>query len=144
MFLSYVPLIMRGCIAVGLALFCLRYMVPENRWSDRAAKISFWSLNIGLAWMVFATLFSLGILQLYHSVSVGYFDARLLAVLSNRTNALLEWLRLPGDTLFIFGGPLPIVYLAWLGVRHMTPRATLEEPRDVLFTEIVESKRSNA
>ncbi len=32
-----------GMLAVGLALFCLRYMIPENRWSDRAAKISFWS-----------------------------------------------------------------------------------------------------
>jgi nitric oxide reductase subunit B len=133
-----------GMLAVGLALFCLRYMVPENRWSARAAKISFWSLNIGLAWMVFAALFPLGILQLYHSVSVGYFDARSLAFLSNRTNALLEWLRLPGDTLFIFGGTLPIVYLAWLGVRRMKPRTTLEEPRDVLFTEIAEVRRSDA
>src|SRR5262249_33531648 len=67
-----------GMMAVGLALFCLRYIVPEKYWSDRAAKISFWSLNIGLAWMVFATLFPLGLLQLYHSVSVGYFDARSL------------------------------------------------------------------
>lgn len=133
-----------GMLAVGLALFCLRYMVPENRWRDRAAKISFWSLNIGLAWMVFATLFPLGILQLYHSVSVGYFDARSLAFLSNRTNALLEWLRLPGDILFIVGGTLPILYLAWLGVRRMKPRATLEEPREVLFTEIVEVQRSDA
>lgn len=133
-----------GMLAVGLALFCLRYMIPEKRWSDRAAKISFWSLNIGLAWMVFATLFPLGILQLYHSVSVGYFDARSLKFLSNHTNALLEWLRLPGDTLFILGGTLPILYLAWLGVRRMKPRTTLEEPRDVLFTEIVETKRSGA
>jgi nitric oxide reductase subunit B len=78
-----------GMLAVGLALFCLRYMIPEKRWSDRAAMISFWSLNIGLAWMVFATLFPLGIVQLYHSVSVGYFDARSLEFLSNRTNALL-------------------------------------------------------
>lgn len=133
-----------GMLAVGLALFCLRYMVPEKRWSKRAAKISFWSLNIGLAWMVFATLFPLGILQLYHSVSVGYFDARSLKFLSNRTNALLEWLRLPGDTLFIVGGTLPILYLAWLGVRYRKPRTTLAEPREVLFAEIVESKRSEA
>jgi nitric oxide reductase subunit B len=94
--------------------------------------------------MVFATLFPLVILQLYHSVSIGYFDARSLAFLSNRTNALLEWLRLPGDALFILGGTLPVVYLAWLGVRRMKPRITLEEPRDVLFTEIVGSKESNA
>ncbi|HEU5396729.1 MAG TPA: cbb3-type cytochrome c oxidase subunit I, partial [Verrucomicrobiae bacterium] len=36
-----------GMLAVGLALFCLRYLIPENRWSDRAARISFWSLNLG-------------------------------------------------------------------------------------------------
>ena len=61
-------------LAAGLALFCLRYLIPEERWSERAAKISFWSLNIGLAWMCFATLFPLGILQLYESVNNGYFD----------------------------------------------------------------------
>ena len=37
-----------GMLAVGLALFCLRYLIPEKLWSDRAAKISFWSLNLGL------------------------------------------------------------------------------------------------
>jgi nitric oxide reductase subunit B len=57
---------------------------------------------------------------------------------------LLEWLRLPGDTLFILGGTLPVLYLAWLGVRRLKPRTTLEEPRDVLFTEILETKRSKA
>jgi nitric oxide reductase subunit B len=119
-------------------------MVPENRWSDRAAKISFWSLNIGLAWMVFATLFPLGVLQLYHSVSVGYFDARSLKFLSNHTNAMLEWLRLPGDALFILGGTLPVLYLCWLGVRYMKVQTGLEPPNGVLFTEIVESKRSDS
>ncbi len=49
-----------GMLAVGLAIFCLRYMIPQERWSDRAAKISFWSLNLGLAWMVFASLFPAG------------------------------------------------------------------------------------
>ena len=34
-------------------------------------KVSFWSLNLGLAWMVFATLFPLEDLQLYHSVNRG-------------------------------------------------------------------------
>jgi nitric oxide reductase subunit B len=133
-----------GMLAVGLALFCLRYMVPEHRWSDRAAKISFWSLNIGLAWMVFATLFPLGLLQLYHSVSVGYFDARSLKFLSNHTNSMLEWLRLPGDALFILGGTLPVLYLCWLGVSSMKARAGLESSSGMLFTEIVDPKRSGA
>jgi nitric oxide reductase subunit B len=127
-----------GMMAVGLALFCLRYIVPEERWSDRAARISFWSLNLGLAWMVFASLFPLGILQLYYSVNDGYFYARSLKFLTDRTNVLITWLRLPGDVLFIVGGVLPVLYLAWLAVRHMKPRVAPEEAREVLFTEVVE------
>ncbi len=98
-----------GMLGVGLALFCQRYLIPESRWSDRAAKISFWSLNLGLAWMVFATLFPLGVIQLYHSVSSGYFDARTLQFITGGANPVLEWLRLPGDVIFIVGGVLPIL-----------------------------------
>jgi nitric oxide reductase subunit B len=127
-----------GMLAVGLALFCLRYMIPEEQWSDRAAKTSFWSLNIGLAWMVFASLFPLGVLQLYHSVNQGYFDARSLDYLTSRTNTLIEWLRLPGDVLFILGGVLPILYLTWIGVRAMGRPAGREEASEILFTEVVE------
>jgi nitric oxide reductase subunit B len=127
-----------GMLAAGLALFCLRYLIPEDRWSERAAKWSFWSLNIGLAWMCFATLFPLGILQLYESVNSGYFEARSLEYITNNTNALLEWMRLPGDVLFIVGGALPLLYLCYLGVRHTVPRVTLEEPEDILFTDIAE------
>jgi hypothetical protein len=60
--------------------------------------------------MVFATLFPLGILQLYHSVAQGYYDARSLTFLTNHTNALIEWLRFPGDVLFIVGGAVPVLY----------------------------------
>ena len=127
-----------GMLAVGLALFCLRYMIPASRWSDRAAKISFWSLNLGLAWMVFATLFPLGLLQLYESVSHGYFEARSLAYLTSGLNALLEWLRLPGDILFIIGGVLPLAYLCWLSLRHGVPRTSPEELGPALFTEITQ------
>ena len=92
-----------GMLAVGLALFCLRYLIPAERWTERAAKMSFWALNIGLAWMSFATLFPLGILQLYESVNDGYFDARSLDYLTTNTNTVIEWLRLPGDIFFIVG-----------------------------------------
>jgi nitric oxide reductase subunit B len=130
-----------GMLAVGLALFCLRYMIPEKLWSDRAAKISFWSLNLGLAWMVFASLFPLGLLQLYHSVSTGYFDARSLGFISSSTNAMLEWLRLPGDTIFIIGGALPVLWMCWRGVTKMKTHTPREVPDGVLFTEIQETKK---
>ena len=128
-----------GMLAVGLALFCLRYVIPEERWPERAAQVSFWSLNLGLLWMVFATLFPLGVLQLYHSVSQGYFEARSLHFLTSGPISLLEWLRLPGDGVFILGGVLPVVYLCWLGVRHGRPGAADEELKAALFTEIVTS-----
>ena len=127
-----------GMLAAGFALFCLRYLIPEDRWSERAAKLSFWSLNIGLALMIFATLFPLGLLQLYESVDAGYYEARSLEFLTNDTIALLEWIRLPGDVLFILGGVLPLLYLCYLGVRHTVPMVTMEEPEDILFTEITE------
>lgn len=128
-----------GMLAVGLALFCIRYLIPEERWSDRAAKVSFWSLNVGLAWMVFATLFPLGLLQLYESVNSGYFEARSLKFLTNDANAFLEWLRLPGDVVFIAGGVLPLIYLCWLAIRHTVQPATAEVQDAVLFAEISES-----
>ena len=63
-----------GMLAIALAMFAFRYVIPaEEKWPK--AELSFWSLNIGLAWMVFATLLPLGIL-LYHSVNDGYYEAR--------------------------------------------------------------------
>jgi nitric oxide reductase subunit B len=125
-----------GMLAVGLGMFCLRYLIPAERWSEQAAKLSFWSLNLGLAWMCFATLLPLGLLQLYESVNKGYYEARTLEFLTNDTNALIEWIRLPGDVLFIAGGVLPVLYLCWIGIRHTVPRVTLEE--EALFTEVTE------
>ena len=58
--------------------------------------------------------------------------------LTNDTNALLEWLRLPGDVVFIAGGAIPTLYIAYIGIRHTVKRVTLEEPEDILFTEIGE------
>ncbi|MFJ2021811.1 nitric-oxide reductase large subunit [Streptomyces nodosus] len=128
-----------GMLAVGFAVFALRYFIPENRWSDRWPRLAFWSLNLGLAWMSFATLLPGGALQLYKVVESGYADARSLGYLQGDTNAFLEWLRLPGDVVFIVGGVLPLLWMTWLGVRHRA-RAT-RQPEDaestLLFTEIV-------
>ena len=133
-----------GMLAIGLALFCLRYLIPDERWPDRLARISFWSTNIGLAWMTFATLFPLGVVQLYKSVSDGYFAARQLEFVTNPSNTLLEWMRLPGDVVFIVGGALPFLWICWLGVRYRVNNQVTVEPEDVLFTEIHEPVDSGA
>ena len=125
-----------GMLAAGLMLFCLRYLTRAEQWSDRAAKISFWSLNIGLAWMAFVNLFPLGIVQLHHAVGIGYWYARSLAFLDLSWVNFVEWLRLPGDALFILGGAVPLVWLCLQALRYPNPRqieAETELPR-TLYT----------
>src|SRR3989304_6770414 len=53
-----------GMLAAGLLLFCLRYLTQPDKWSDRAAQISFWSLNIGLTFMAFFNSFPLGLVPI--------------------------------------------------------------------------------
>lgn len=130
-----------GNLAVGLSLFALRYLIPPERWPDKLARLSFWCLNLGLAWMVFASLLPLGVVQLYESVASGYFEARSLGELTKPGNALLEWMRLPGDVVFIVGGVLPFLWICWLGVRYKIKATTHEHPQDVLFVELEPADR---
>lgn len=124
-----------GMMGVGLSLFALRYIIPASRWPDRMAKLSFWSLNIGLAWMVFVTLLPLGILQLWHSVNDGYYEARELGYITRPGNAFLEWMRMPGDVIFLGPGILPFLWIAFLGIRYgIRATAVVMEP-ETLFVE---------
>ena len=49
-----------------------------------------------------------------------------------------------GDILFIVGGALPVLYITYLGIRHTVKRVTLEEPEDILFTEIAQPEGVSA
>ncbi|MGE5696413.1 MAG: nitric-oxide reductase large subunit [Candidatus Sericytochromatia bacterium] len=130
-----------GMLAVALAMFVFRYAIPPDKWPEKLARLSFWSLNVGLAWMVFATLLPLGILQLYQSVNKGYVDARSLGYLTQPGNALLEWLRFPGDVVFILGGVVPFMWIAWIALRHFRSGPTADElPDHPLYTEIETEK----
>lgn len=116
-----------GMLAIGLLLFCLRYLTQETHWSDRAAKVSFFSLNIGLTWMSFVNLFPVGVMQLRAALTTGYYEARGPEFAAERWVNLLEWARLPGDILFIVGGALPICWLCWNAVRHPNPKRILPD-----------------
>ena len=126
-----------GMLAVGLAMFAFRYVIPADKWPEKLAGLSFWCLNIGLAWMVFATLLPLGVLQLYHSVNNGYFEARSLGYITEPGNALIEWMRLPGDAVFIVGGILPFIWIAWQALRHFRMGPSSHKlPEHPLYAEV--------
>jgi nitric oxide reductase subunit B len=101
-----------GMLAIGFFMFVARYFIPPDARSERAMKLSFWSLNIGLGWMLLVNLVPIGILQLFDSFQNGYWHARDLAFFMRPDVRLIEWARMPGDVLFIVGGILPVVYLA--------------------------------
>jgi nitric oxide reductase subunit B len=73
----------------------------------------FWSLNIGLAMMVFMSLVPAGIYQAWASITHGVWFARSPEVVHSTVMEALVWLRVPGDVVFAIG----IMFLALFAMR---------------------------
>jgi nitric oxide reductase subunit B len=99
-----------GMLGLGLMLFCLRGLTPRANWSDALLKPAFWSLNIGLAMMVFMSLLPAGIYQAWASVSQGLWYARSPEIVHSTVMESLVWLRVPGDVVFALGCMLLAVF----------------------------------
>ena len=84
-------------------LFCMRGLSDPSRWSNRLLKTSFWCLNIGLAMMVFLSLFPQGLYQTYLSYTEYYAFARSAEVIHSPLMQALVWARVPGDLVFTVG-----------------------------------------
>ncbi len=103
-----------GMLAMALTVFAFRQVVTEAEWTRpaRLIRISFWGLNSGLALMVLSNLFPGGVLQLIDVLNNGYWHARGSEFLSGRLMRTIEWLRLPGDLIFIALGVVPMLFAA--------------------------------
>lgn len=108
-----------GMLSIALAVFAFRHVLTEEQWRqpEKYIRISFWGLNIGLATMVVLNLFPGGILQLVSVFNKGYRYARSNEFLNEQAFHIVEWLRFPGDVIFIVFGVLPLVYAALLTYR---------------------------
>lgn len=100
-----------GMLAVGLMAYVLREVTADELWPrvEKFLKIGFWGLNIGLAMMIVFSLFPAGVLQLWDVLQNGYWHARSLEYKGSTLARTLEWMRTPGDLVFIFAGVVPIV-----------------------------------
>jgi nitric oxide reductase subunit B len=98
-----------GMLAIALLVFSVRHVSTGPEWHrlERYFKVSFWGLNIGLLMMVVFSLFPGGVLQLMDVLENGYWHARSLNYTGRETARLIEWLRTPGDLVFIVVGVVP-------------------------------------
>ncbi len=94
-----------GLLSIGLIYLALRYMAGDRcRWSDRLGLWAFWLYNIGLVMWVAMNFLPVGFAQLEAVYDKGYAFARSLEFYD--TMVLWQWLRVPGDIVFAFGGLL--------------------------------------
>jgi len=103
-----------GMLALALMVFVLRQTTDVARWPavERYVRIGFWGSNIGLALMVILSLFPAGVLQVWDVLQHGYWHARSIAYTGSNIARQLEWMRLPGDLIFIVFGGIPLVIAA--------------------------------
>jgi nitric oxide reductase subunit B len=105
-----------GMLGLGLTLFCLRVLQPARRWKEGVLKASFWSINLGLVFMVVFSMLPIGLLQAEASIQHGTWYARSAEFLQSAPMQTLRWLRVPGDVLFAIGAAL----LGWFVLGLLT------------------------
>jgi nitric oxide reductase subunit B len=112
-----------GLLALGLGVYILRVVTPEEAWNPTWFRRSFWLSNVGLVVMVVGSLLPVGFLQLEAVYEEGFAAARDLEFYERPLVQALSWARLPGDGLVICGA------LAFTGaaINHLR-RAEASEP----------------
>jgi len=99
-----------GMLGIGLMLFCLRGLYDRALHADQFLQPAFWSLNIGLAMMVFLSLLPAGLYQAWASMSKGLWYARSAEFIHSGVMETLVWMRVPGDIVFAAGSVLLALY----------------------------------
>lgn len=112
-----------GMLALAVMVFVLRQTASDEDWPgiEKYVRVAYWGTNVGLLMMVLMSLFPSGALQMWDVMENGYWHARSQAHIHTDTALLIEWLRFPGDVVFIVFGSIPIAIAAvkaWLGVRR--------------------------
>ncbi|ATY33545.1 nitric-oxide reductase large subunit [Sphingomonas psychrotolerans] len=117
-----------GMLGIGLMLFCLRTAFRDAVWSEGLLKAVFWSLNLGLAGMVFLSLVPSGLYQAYHSVTNSFWYARSPEIVHGTVMETLVWMRVPGDIVFSIGAMLLALCVAKMFLGRRQPAADVREP----------------
>lgn len=113
-----------GMLAIALMVFVIRQCSEDAVWAgiEPYIKVAFWGTNGGLAMMVGLSLFPGGVLQVWDVLQNGYWHARSLDFIGTERARFIEWMRMPGDVVFIVFGAVPLVIAslkAYWGMRRL-------------------------
>lgn len=111
-----------GNLSIAGILFALRFLVNPDIWNPRLVKLSFWSINLGLALMVILDLFPAGIHQLFTVMDQGYWFARSQQFIQSVPFQTMTWLRIVGGSVFLLGGVLPLTWIVLKSATHLKPK----------------------
>ena len=92
-----------GLLSLGFIVLIARLLTLGRAWRERSLAVGFWSMNIGLALMVGLSLLPIGLMQAWASVEHGLWFARSAEFLQQPLIETLRWLRIIGDSVFLFG-----------------------------------------
>lgn len=106
-----------GMLALAMMVFVLRQAVDDASWPgvEKYIRIGFWGTNAGLAMMVVLSLFPGGVMQVWDVLQNGYWHARGPLYTTSKTVQFFEWMRMPGDVVFIVFGAVPLAIAAIKG-----------------------------
>ncbi|HLA39397.1 MAG TPA: cbb3-type cytochrome c oxidase subunit I, partial [Candidatus Glassbacteria bacterium] len=110
-----------GMLSIGLLLFAWRGCVQDKFWNDKLLKVSFLGMNVGLLLLTFATLFPVGIVQVWTSFSEGLYMARDASFFNRGFVQLVgEWRMVP-DLMIILLGVIPLAWFLFRTYPHLKP-----------------------
>ena len=103
-----------GILGIGLMLFVLRGLYPNNEWNDKLIGSAFWCMNVGLLLMTVVSILPIGILQANESITNAYWSARSAEFMQQDFMQTLRWLRVPGDIFVALGEVLFVLFVIGL------------------------------
>jgi len=123
----------KGNIALGGMLFCCQHLFPRAAWNPKLVRTAFWSLNIGLALMMFLDLFPVGVYQLMAVLERGLWFARSYEIVQGDVFRTLTYFRSLGGAVFVIGGVLPLIWFVLSRGRRLVREVEVEKGGESAF-----------
>lgn len=99
----------KGNIALAGVLFCCQHLFRTESWNPKLIRMVFWSLNIGVALMMFLDLFPAGLYQFSVTLNDGLWHARSQQIVTGSVFQTLTYFRSIGGLVFVSG----VITLIW-------------------------------